>query len=215
MRITFFLTLYMSENAGKRTKNQRKEELYRFLKQLGGALAFLRKSAGYTNAEIFAAAHEINRSQYARYEAGSTNITVGTLLSVVALFGLSAEDVFNPAFLKVAERGDDENLLIEKALSIAKDQVKSQVVMAGAAHPTDQVLTRLVSVLTFCLQPRSRKAILRHLGLYNSFQNFRRSAGFALEHGWISMTIPDKPNSRVQRYVTTDKGKALLEAKHK
>ena len=33
-----------------------------------------------------------------------------------------------------------------------------------------------------------------------------------LEHGWLALTIPDKPNSRLQRYRLTPEGRALLES---
>ena len=31
-----------------------------------------------------------------------------------------------------------------------------------------------------------------------------------IEEGLLAMTVPDKPNSRLQKYYTTEKGKSLL-----
>lgn len=33
-----------------------------------------------------------------------------------------------------------------------------------------------------------------------------------LDAGWLAMTVPDKPTSRVQRYVMTDAGRRAVEA---
>ena len=52
---------------------------------------------------------------------------------------------------------------------------------------------------------------LREALLLKGDDNFRRLYLLpALEAGLIEMTIPEKPNSRLQRYRLTDKGSVLL-----
>jgi len=41
-----------------------------------------------------------------------------------------------------------------------------------------------------------------------------RHKGHALEEQLIALTIPDKPQSRLQQYVATEKGKAWLKEKN-
>lgn len=51
-----------------------------------------------------------------------------------------------------------------------------------------------------------RQEIQDKLGLFHR-ENFRANyLKPALEQGFVEMTIPDKPNSRLQRYRLTDKG---------
>lgn len=66
---------------------------------------------------------------------------------------------------------------------------------------------RTLSVLT---EERSRLQLQQTLGL-SSEENFRQRYLLpALNAGLIEMTIPDKPNSRLQKYRLTDKGRAWL-----
>ena len=59
---------------------------------------------------------------------------------------------------------------------------------------------RLVELTEFCSIPRSKCEMMDYIGLTDS-KNFReRYLVPLLEAGKIEMTIPDKPNSRNQKY---------------
>ncbi|MDR1655946.1 MAG: Fic family protein [Deltaproteobacteria bacterium] len=54
----------------------------------------------------------------------------------------------------------------------------------------------------------SRKEIFASIGLSGDTRSFNRNIGPLLSSGLIEMTVPDKPNSKFQRYRLTAKGKA-------
>ncbi len=69
---------------------------------------------------------------------------------------------------------------------------------------------RLISVLQFCLQPRTRINILQNIGLTNHFKNYKKHVLSAVNQGLLNLSIPENPRNRNQKYVTTDKGKQFL-----
>ena len=56
-------------------------------------------------------------------------------------------------------------------------------------------------VISFCQQPRSLTEIMKHLQLKHRNNAKSRYVDPLIEGGFIEMTIPDKPNSRNQKYV--------------
>ena len=56
-------------------------------------------------------------------------------------------------------------------------------------------------VIAFCQQPRSLTEIMKHLQLKHRNNAKYRYVDPLIEGGFIEMTIPDKPNSRNQKYV--------------
>ena len=67
-----------------------------------------------------------------------------------------------------------------------------------------------VQILQFCEQPRKAGEIQALVGVKHR-QTFRENYLNALiGKGWLGRTIPDKPQSRLQRYQTTDEGKKWL-----
>ena len=58
------------------------------------------------------------------------------------------------------------------------------------------------SLLAFCQKPRSRKEIVDHLAISSAQYALRRYLDPLVESGAIRMTIPEKPKSPRQKYVT-------------
>ena len=62
---------------------------------------------------------------------------------------------------------------------------------------------RVAALLDFCLDPRTRDEMQLHIGITNR-EYFRKSIlKLLLDAGQLRMTLPDKPNSRNQKYVST------------
>jgi len=61
---------------------------------------------------------------------------------------------------------------------------------------------RLRAIIEYCSVPRSRKEIQDHMGITSREHFSKRYLSPLLESGELSMTIPEKPNSSSQRYVS-------------
>ena len=76
----------------------------------------------------------------------------------------------------------------------------------------DQVTAQVTAqVLNFCQEPRKSSEIMGLIGLkhWKTFQaNYLKPL---LQQGLLAMTIPEKPTSSKQRYVTTEAGKKALQ----
>lgn len=85
------------ENFEQKLKAQTEKELLK----IGNKLKKLRKAKGYSSPDKFAYDHDLNRSQYGKYEAGRNNITIATLLKIITHFELTLEEFFNEDYDKL------------------------------------------------------------------------------------------------------------------
>ena len=79
-----------------------------------------------------------------------------------------------------------------------------------SSTPQDE---RTKNILEFCKNPKKREEIQSFIGIKDR-KHFRIEILQPLiENGLLQMTIPDKPNSPIQKYVTTEQGMGLLKKK--
>jgi ATP-dependent DNA helicase RecG len=69
---------------------------------------------------------------------------------------------------------------------------------------------QIKSILEFCIIERALEDIMKRFGMSHKTYFRRTYINPLLDDGLMRMTIPDKPTSRNQRYITTQKGQDLL-----
>jgi ATP-dependent DNA helicase RecG len=77
-------------------------------------------------------------------------------------------------------------------------------IVGGIADKTTKLLASAVN-------GKSRKELLLELGLVNNANNFENHIQPLVAINWLTMTIPHKPTSPKQKYLTTLKGRLVLE----
>ena len=85
---------------------------------------------------------------------------------------------------------------IQGVLQIS-DQVSGQV----SDQVSDQVAEAKICLIQFCIKPRSAVEMMKLVNVQHRAYFRRRYLMPLLEEGKLTMTIPDKPKSRFQRYV--------------
>lgn len=89
---------------------------------------------------------------------------------------------------------------IEKQMRNPVLQTATQI---PASEKKDVVLNdKQRKVLKFCRKPRSAEEIMRYICISDLSNNRKRYIRVLVAQGLLAMTIPDKPNSKKQRYIS-------------
>lgn len=92
------------------------------------------------------------------------------------------------------------------------EQVTGQVEEEAPVEAPVEISATETSIITaLAVESLGRSALLARLGYSQRTGNFKKAIRNLLDNRWIELTIPDKPNSRLQKYRLTTKGTALLE----
>ncbi|MDR0523437.1 MAG: Fic family protein [Candidatus Methanoplasma sp.] len=122
------------------------------------------------------------------------------------------------AAIEDARRANDSGAFIEFALASILETIRAQVEHQdkhqdkhqggrGAEQITEAMLSALEAIER---APLSRKEIFAAIGMSGDSRAFGRIVGPLLSGGYAEMTVPDKPNSKLQRYRLTAAGAALI-----
>jgi Fic family protein len=116
-----------------------------------------------------------------------------------------------------ARKVDDSGAFIEFTLSALLDVIKHQVehqdkhiVEHQVKHKVDLTEIQLAVLKSLKGKALSRKEIFLTIELSGDSRAFKRHIEPLLAEGLIEMTVPDKPNSRMQKYRLTMRGEDII-----
>lgn len=76
---------------------------------------------------------------------------------------------------------------------------------------TEGITEKMRLALTSAVHQRERREMMAAIGLVNNVKNFNTYIAPLVAINWLTMTIPQKPTSPHQKYLTTLKGRLVLE----
>jgi Fic family protein len=115
--------------------------------------------------------------------------------------------------IEEARKANDSGVFIEFTLSALRDSILLQEKRQVGHGDKRQVELSAIGLAVLkalgekCL---SRKELFAAIGMQGDSRSFKRNVAPLLTAGWIEMTVPGKPTSRLQKYRLTDKGKAQV-----
>jgi Fic family protein len=115
-----------------------------------------------------------------------------------------------------ARKANDSAVFIEFTLSAILDTLKTQEQHQEKHGDKHQVeLSDKHFAILRILETRSlaRKEIFAVIGMSGDTRSSNRNIAPLLNSDLIEMTVPDKPNSRLQKYRLTAKGKAAIQTR--
>ena len=87
----------------------------------------------------------------------------------------------------------------------ATPQATSQATPQATSQATPQATPQAEQILTFCVTARTRNEIAEHFGVKDPKFFAKKHIKPLLESGALRMTIPNKPTSPAQKYVTVER----------
>lgn len=114
--------------------------------------------------------------------------------------------------LKLYKEGTNQDGLVNEPVNSTSNQEGDQgdyindgVNSTSVQESVQELNEKQKTVLAFCATPKSATEILEHLGLSIHSKNKQTYISTLINAGLLSMTIPEVPNDRRQKYLTVKK----------
>lgn len=127
------------------------------------------------------------------------NVTVETL-----------NGAFSTIFDVIASNIADEIQNADNEVVDVFESVDDTLVSNIADAIVDIITGKDLILLKTAKQPINREMLFSSLSLKNQRKSYNEYVKPLLEFNWLSMTLPDKPTSPKQQYITTLKGRLIL-----
>ncbi|WP_316828760.1 helix-turn-helix transcriptional regulator [Pedobacter miscanthi] len=82
-------------------ENRKSELLPSEIKKIGLRLRAIRKGLGFGNSDLFAHYYELDRAQYGKYESGSQDLRITSLIKILDKIGYKLSEFFNEDYDKI------------------------------------------------------------------------------------------------------------------
>jgi Fic family protein len=115
--------------------------------------------------------------------------------------------------IEAAHQANDSGVFIEFTLSAIYEMIVEQVKHQDKhqdKHQVELTDTQIAVLKSFNNKTLSRKEIFAAIGMNSDSRSFKRHIELLLEAELIERTVPDKLNSRLQKYRLTDSGKTAI-----
>ena len=176
-------------------------------RKLGGFLKELKLTEGRgTGLPIIYNSLEVNGSPPPVFETDDNRLY---FLSIIRIHPLAqqvesqgAKDATKDKELSINSLNDIDNYL-RSFNDLRWNQVDKQI--------KSKVDNTHMKILLYCIKPKTREEIFKHIKIYNNSRNFSSYIKPIIDVGWLQLTVPDKPTSKNQKYVTSDIANRLVE----
>ena len=121
-----------------------------------------------------------------------------------------------PTILKAMEKNGSPTAIFEtddERQSLLVTIPVHQSFISTSVTTNDVSIQNTLLILEACLIPKTRSEIFALLNMSNQSKNFNKHISPMIGLELLELTIPDKPNSKLQKYITTKEGKKVLGTK--